>query len=301
MIPAIIAFLPKLPLTPNGKVDRQALLIPQQESPGTGAGYVAPRTELEREVAFIWAEVLGLRIVGIKDHFFELGGHSLMAVQVISRLRNAFHAELPLSLLFDNPSVETVAAALASEGYQPIPDQFLQLTPVSREGAIPASFMQEQLWFLRELEPASDAYNVPVAMRLKGCLDLVALQQAFDTIVRRHEALRTAFRFAEGILTQEVTPHQPVPIRVFDAETPESMLELLYAEARRPFHLEQGPLIRLTIARIHETDHALIIVAHHAVIDGWSLGYSIPGIGGGLSGLCRQKSASPVSRAAIPV
>ena len=273
MTPAFFVFLPKLPLTPNGKVDRRALPAPQAGQRNLSSGFAQPRAGLETQVAAVWGEVLGLNIIGATDNFFELGGHSLLAIQVISRLRANLNLELPLSCLFEAPTVEAFAAGLDSgrwkQNGKPVPP----LEPIPRGGTLPASFMQEQLWFLSQLEPASDAYNVPAAIRLKGRLDLNALQQALDLIVRRHEALRATLHFSGGNLRQTVASSLDVQIGVTDLHggSEARMVELLQAEARRPFDLERGPLIRASVARMDEMDHALVIVMHHAVTDGWSL------------------------------
>jgi amino acid adenylation domain-containing protein/FkbH-like protein len=273
MTPAFFVFLSRLPLTPNGKVDRRGLPAPQAEQRNLGSGFVNPRAGLETQVAAVWSEVLGLNMIGATDNFFELGGHSLLAIQFISRLRANLGIELPLSCLFEAPTVEAFAAGLSSGRWKHHGNPLPSLEPIPRGRNLPASFMQEQLWFLKQLEPASDAYNVPAAIRLKGRLDLNALQQALDLIVRRHEALRTTLRFSGGNLRQTVASSLDVQIGVTDLHggSEARMVELLQAEAQRPFDLEHGPLIRVSALRMDELDHALVIVMHHAVVDGWSL------------------------------
>ncbi|HEY3861976.1 MAG TPA: amino acid adenylation domain-containing protein [Verrucomicrobiae bacterium] len=273
MTPAFFIFLPKLPLTPNGKVDRRALPAPDEEARERGKEFTAPRPGLEEQAAAVWSEVLGVKAIGAADNFFELGGNSLLAIQVISRLRDIWRIELPLSCLFDAPTVQALAAGVGTGRWKLREQAVPPLEPVSRAGLLPASFMQEQLWFLHQLEPGSDAYNVPAAIHLKGPLNLKALQQSFDAIVARHEALRTTLHFSDGNLKQEITAALEVPISVADLgrQGEPKMLELFQAEARRPFDLEHGPLIRASVARLGETDHGLVIVMHHAVTDGWSL------------------------------
>jgi amino acid adenylation domain-containing protein/FkbH-like protein len=273
MVPSCFVFLPKLPLTPNGKVDRRALPAPQEEERDLSSRFVPPRAGLETRVAAVWSEVLGVKMISATDNFFELGGHSLLAIQVISRLRANLNLELPLSCLFETPTVEAFAAGLDSGRWKHNGNPLPPLEPITRSRILPASFMQEQLWFLQQLEPASDAYNVPVAIRLKGRLDLNALQQVLDMIVRRHEALRTTLHFSGGHLRQTVASALELNIGVTDLRGGREarMMELLQAEAQRPFDLEHGPLIRVSVVRLDEMDHALGIVMHHAITDGWSL------------------------------
>src|SRR5262249_17476605 len=141
----------------------------------------------------VWAEVLGVSRVGVTDNFFELGGHSLLATQVLSRAREAARATVALRELFRAPTVGGLALALG-EGRQKAEEaQGPPLVAVARTQALPLSFSQERLWFLRQLEPESAAYHLPVVLKLLGTLDEEALEKAFVEVVRRHEALRTTF------------------------------------------------------------------------------------------------------------
>src|SRR4029453_11065190 len=177
-----------LPLTPNGKVDRRALPAPSA-AVHRGSEGVAPRTPAEREVARVWAEVLGVERVSAGDNFFDLGGHSLLATQVISRLRSALGVEVPLRAVFEAPTVESLGsffdapAAPAGRGGS--------IPRLDRAGVIPLSFAQQRLWFIDKLEPGVAAYNIPNALRLEGELDEAALARALTEFLIRHTALRT--------------------------------------------------------------------------------------------------------------
>jgi amino acid adenylation domain-containing protein/FkbH-like protein len=267
MVPDSFVILPKFPLTPNGKVDRQALPPPQEEE---RANLVAPRTHSEAQVAAAWSEVLDLKSIGVTENFFDLGGNSLLAIQVISRLRESLKIELPLNCLFKAPTIESMAVALSRCSEK---ETAPALTVIPRDSVLFASFMQEQLWFLHQMEPQSDAYNVPAGIRIKGPLDTEILEHSVNFLVRRHEPLRSTLRLADGNLRQII--HQSLEIKIGLIDAPDAsdseILRLLEAEARRPFDLEHGPLIRASIVRINRLDHALVIVVHHAVMDGWSL------------------------------
>ncbi|RKG47505.1 hypothetical protein D7X30_41395, partial [Corallococcus sp. AB011P] len=149
MVPTTFVVLDALPLNSNGKVDRKAL--PEPEAPQSGHTYEAPRTEVEAKLASIWAEVLRLPRVGVKDSFFELGGHSLLATQVVSRVRVEFSVELPLRALFESPTVEALAVRLVGLTRT----STTQLTRVSHDGPLPLSFAQQRLWLIDQLEPGS--------------------------------------------------------------------------------------------------------------------------------------------------
>ncbi|HEU0079980.1 MAG TPA: amino acid adenylation domain-containing protein, partial [Longimicrobiaceae bacterium] len=274
MVPAAFVALERLPLTSNGKVDRRALPRPE---PGAGeeAAYVAPRTPTEEVLAGVWAEVLGVERVGVHDDFFELGGHSLRATQVVSRARALFGVELPLRALFEQPTLDGLAARVEAARRGAAALEGPPLCPLPREGALlPCSFAQERLWFLDQMDPGNASYNVPLALRLRGDLRPGALERALEEIVRRHEVLRTTFAPADGRPVQVVHPAPPVPLPLVDlsALTASARQAALRGLARRgaaePFDLGAGPLYRAGLVRLEETDHVLLWTVHHIVSDG---------------------------------
>lgn len=275
MVPAAIVFLETLPLTPNGKLDRKALPAPEEEA--TTMESVAPRTALEDQVAGIWREVLGRKQIGVKDNFFELGGHSLLATQVLSRLRELFQVQPPLIEFYAAPTIESLANGLAAGKWALEGAPSLSRRSLTGSGEAPMSFVQERLWFLDQLEPGSAAYNVPTALRLRGKLSEEALGRALNSVIERHEALRTTLRCAAGILTQVVAPELKIEIYRKDFSSLPTELRDGQAqdwaenEARRGFDLEKGPLVRTGLARLSESEHLLIVVLHHTISDGWSL------------------------------
>ncbi|MBV9649834.1 MAG: amino acid adenylation domain-containing protein, partial [Pseudonocardiales bacterium] len=279
MVPSAFVLLDQLPLNANGKLDRRALPAPEW-SPDA-AGYVAPRTETERVVAEIWAEVLGVERVGIEDNFFELGGDSITSIRVASRLRAAFDAELSPRVVFTHATVAQLAAAIPAGSGQ------LSAIPVlPRDGELAAftaaqSFAQQRLWFLHEFEPDSAEYVTRLGLRLQGQLNVDALSAAFTGLVARHESLRTTFEHVDGVGIQVVHPPQPVSVPVLDVShlaEPQRSAELerlLAAESNQPFDLGAGPLMRTRLVRLDAEDHVLIVLLHHIIIDGWSTGVLI--------------------------
>ncbi|HEX7240350.1 MAG TPA: amino acid adenylation domain-containing protein, partial [Longimicrobiaceae bacterium] len=273
LVPGALVALEALPLTPNGKLDRRALPAP---GPGGTGASAAPRTPAEEVLAGIWADVLRAERVGVHDGFFELGGHSLLATRVVSRVRDAFGVELPLRAVFEAPTVAALAERVeeARGGGAPPPP----LVPVPRGRPLPLSFSQHRLWFIDRLEPGSAAYNMPFPLRLGGGLHPGALEHALSEVVRRHEALRTRFPVVDGEPVQHVDPPRPVPIPRVDLRgaAPErregELARLAAEEARRPFDLAAGPLLRATLVRLDDAQHALLFTLHHVVSDGWSMG-----------------------------
>ena len=177
MVPSFFVKLPALPRTFSGKVDRRALPVPERKRDAMKAPFVAPRTPTEEIVAGIWAQVLEVKEVGIHDNFFELGGHSLRMTQVVSRLSKAFQIELPLRTLFEIPTVSALATRIEVIQRTADNQQLPPLVATSRNGHLPLSFAQQRLWFLDQLEPGTIAYNLPMAARLTGQINVAVLQR----------------------------------------------------------------------------------------------------------------------------
>ena len=291
MIPATFVRLDVLPLTENGKVDRQAL--PTAEArPDAQTGYTAPRTTVEEILAGIWADVLGLERVGINDNFFEIGGHSLSATRVISRVRRDLDVEIRLRSLFEAPTIAKLACFIShSSSIDGSKNDSAASSPPliarPRGTQIPLSFAQQRLWFLDRLEPNSSFYNILLALRLAGRLDIAALQMALKAVVGRHEVLRTCFPLVDEKPVQSIQPdleiclpliplhHMPVEARTTEVE------RLILEEAHKPFDLAAGPLIRGCIFETAPadaggaTEYILVLSLHHSIADGWSMGILI--------------------------
>lgn len=299
MIPMVIMFLPAMPLTANGKVDRYGLPDPEQGRHSEGM-YVAPRTVTEDILAGLWSEVLKRDSVGVRDNFFDLGGHSLLATQVMSRLRQAFRVELPLRTLFDAPSIAQLAEVVDAARTLGWSDQFPTVLPVPRTGPVPLSFAQQRLWVLAQLDPDSPAYNISIALRVLGPLDMAALQQSFDEIGRRHEVLRTTFKVNDGEPVQVIAPSLSIPLPVVDLQhVPEQDRQaaadrLAAAEAQRPFDLHYGPMLRVNALRLSPVEHVLLLTVHHIVSDAWSSHVLVREVTA-LYGACVEQRPSPLT------
>ena len=271
MAPSAFMRLEALPLTPNGKLDRNALPAPEGEAFGA-RDYEAPVTNMEQMLADIWAEVLKVERVGRRDNFFDLGGHSLLAVQVVSRIRQGLGLEAKLADVFARPVLADCAALLdeaAGASLAPIPS-------VERTKPIALSFAQQRLWFLAQLEGASEAYHISLNLKLTGELDREALRCALDRIVGRHEGLRTTFETGGGEPFQRIAPADVgFALAYRDVRgRPDGEVELdrlAGEEASAPFDLARGPLIRGLLVQEAADEHTLFITMHHIVGDGWSI------------------------------
>ncbi|MFZ5833576.1 MAG: amino acid adenylation domain-containing protein, partial [Planctomycetota bacterium] len=284
MVPSTIVSLESLPRTPNGKIDRRALPAPDDSRPELESQYVAPRTPLEEQLAGIWCEVLALDRVGIHDDFFTLGGHSLLAARVNARIFSVFGANLPLRRLFECPTIAGLAhdieaqhggdgdrAGKATRRLSPLPRE------QSRPNRFPLSFAQQRLWFLEQMEGELTAYNIPLAWRLRGRLNIEALRRTLEQIVHRHESLRTTYQFGDGDPVQTVLPPQrfELPISDLAGRKPEEreidLVQLGLDDAQRRFDLTADLMLRATLVRVGDDDHALLLTMHHIASDGWSL------------------------------
>jgi len=276
MVPSSLEPIAEIPLNRNGKVDRRALPAPQNARAAAEA-YVAPSGPVEEALAAVWADVLRLDRVGVQDNFFTLGGHSLLATQVVSRIREALGVELPLRRIFEASTIRQIAQEIDRE-LGAANAAVLGPSAAAVDGGEPLSFAQQRLWFLDQLEPGNPAYNLPLPVRLTGELSLEALERTFAEVARRHAALRTTFAVQDGQPVQVIADPAPLDLRVLDLSNApdeargEWASELAREDARHPFDLRTGPLLRLGLLRLAEQEHLLVVTLHHIVADGWSVG-----------------------------
>ena|GEM_PF-1264499 len=274
MVPALVRVMDPLPLTGSGKVDRRRLPEPDLAGETEARKIVRPRTPVEEILCELYADVLGLKRAGVDEDFFRLGGHSLLATQLAVRASAATGREVSVRWLFEAPTPAALAARIEAASETPLPP----ITKSATTGPVPASFAQRRLWFLEQMDGSGGAYNMPGAFRLKGDLDIAALETAFAAIVRRHAALRTRFVERDGEPMQEILPPAPVPIVQEDlSQLPPAAREMevqrrMHGEAQEPFDLGQGPLIRVRLLRLGANEHVLLATMHHIVSDGWSIG-----------------------------
>ena len=280
MVPARLVFLEELPLTPNGKVDRRALPPPEQVQAHREKGS-EHHSLLEEMLADVWAHVLGVDEVGVHDNFFELGGHSLLAMRLISRLREVFEVEPTIDDIFETDTLSDLAKRLSELIAEQQTGKSLPLQRVERDGEIPLSFAQQRLWFLDQLTPGSFAYNVPAAFRVHGPLNISALEQSLNEMLRRHESLRTTFADSGGKPRQVIAAEATIGLPVIDLsyldadEQQQEAMRLAAEEARKPFDLARGPLLRVSLLRLSADDHVVLCTMHHIISDGWSMGVLI--------------------------
>jgi amino acid adenylation domain-containing protein len=267
MVPVHYVVLDAWPLSANGKIDRKALPLPDLTQRGE---YVAPCNATEEKLASLWEEILGCGQVGVHDNFFEMGGHSLAAMRLVAAIARDFSIELPVRVIFESPTVATLALRLLDTGLcrpalPPIPS-------MPRDGRkIPLSLNQQRLWFIQQMAPESAAYNMPISLRLSGKLNLAALQQAVDTLLARHEIFRTRLVERDGEACQEILPEVTLPLVVEPIEPGTTTETLLAREAAIPFNLGSAPLLRLKLWTLGDEEFLLQLTLHHIIADAFTL------------------------------
>ncbi|WP_338576180.1 non-ribosomal peptide synthetase [Pseudomonas canadensis] len=275
-----------LPKTSSGKVQRAACALRHKD--GSLDSYAqfpdlqaqvsdgALESELHNQIAAIWCEQLHIASVAADDHFFLLGGNSITATQVVARLRETLGLELNLRMLFEAPTLEGFAANVAQLQQDGGVAQGA-IHSLSRQEELPQSLAQNRLWITWQLDPHSSAYTIPGALRLRGELDEDAVRASFQQLIQRHEALRTRFYERDGQAFQRVDAKADFELQVIDlsdlpvAEREARAQQIREDEARTQFDLEKGPLLWVTLVRLDDEDHQLLVTLHHIIADGWSL------------------------------
>ncbi|MCB0729106.1 MAG: AMP-binding protein, partial [Ignavibacteriae bacterium] len=271
MIPSELIVLNQLPLTNNGKVDRKFLSQREDVIEIDKLNYIAPETDTEKKLTEIWQDLLGIEKIGVHDNFFELGGHSLLGMRVISAIRKKLDSEIAIKDLFVYPTVSELSRYLdtLSKG--------LILPPVTAEQRpekIPLSYSQERLWFIDQLE-GSVQYHVPAVLRLKGKLNIEALTRSLQTIINRHEVLRSVILQEDGAGYQVVQDKDNWDLEIIDGgkfkDSPEELQSNILKLIGKPFDLSKDHMMRIHLIRLSEDENILVITMHHIASDGWSV------------------------------
>jgi len=299
MVPSAFVLLDKFPLTSSGKISRRDLPEPDGSRQELGADYVAPRSLIEENLVLIWNEVLGIERVGIHDNFFELGGHSLVAIRVNARISSELQVDFSVRNLFEAPTIAGLANKIEELRRVGAGMSSLPLVRVTRDPGCgwPLSFSQQRLWFLEQLEGELTAYNMSFGWRIRGELDAEALRGALETLVNRHEVLRTTFAMPDDEPVQVVGEAVIFDLPVVDLTPLDSEAQALEIsrferqEAGRAFDLKNDLMLRAFLLRLSENEHVLLIVMHHIASDGWSLGVLRRELGKLYRAYCRGEEA----------
>jgi non-ribosomal peptide synthetase component F len=267
MVPQLFTVVERLPLTPNGKLDRRALAT----APVTGGenrDTVAPRTPSEKVVAAVFADVLGVAVVGAFDDFFALGGHSLLATRAVARLQDVFDGEVPLRTLFENPTVESFAKTVEGAAAAGKRSRIARADPTV---PVPLSLQQAGVWHsAHQLGESFASYNIPLELWLHGDLDVHALERGLADLIADHDILRTTFPEQDGVPVQVVAEHTDVTLNAARATRAE-VAAIAQAQALTKFSLKTEPPWRIRLLSVGDDEHVLLITLHHILADGWSM------------------------------
>jgi len=273
MIPAYFIWLEVFPINTAGKVDKKVLLKMPLPPKDKQRHYVPPRNETEQRLVYIWEEVLGQKEIGIYSNFFEIGGQSLKAAQVLFRLHKELAVKLELKHIFDYPTVAELAGAIRATRNI----DYKSISAAPSLAFYDASKAQTRIWLAHMLNQHNTTYSIMDAYTFKGELNTKALIQALNTIIVRHESLRTTFHFINEELKQKIHLQNDVHpvidhIDLTTNDTPHKQIqEYAVNFACKPFDLAKGPLLRLAIVRLSEKEHVVLFSIHHIIVDEWSM------------------------------
>jgi amino acid adenylation domain-containing protein len=277
MLPSAFVQLDELPRTLNGKIDRKALPALDAMQAGRENGSSGRHTPVEEIISGIWCEVLKLPSVARGDNFFNLGGHSLLVTHTILRVRDILKVELPIRSLFESPTLAQFSQLVQEQLGKGKQHELTTITPAPRDGDLPLSYSQQRMWIFESLASGSASFHVPLGVRLKGKLNVAALEQTFSEIIRRHESLRTVFPAVNDGPVQIIQPPARCVLPIVDlsalstADREQEAMTLAQSETLRRFDLNKGPLLRLMLLRMEKEDHIVICTMHHIISDGQSL------------------------------
>jgi amino acid adenylation domain-containing protein len=287
MIPASYFFLERMPLTAHGKIDHPALAGMQRGLVVAEGEIVAPRNSTEEVLTSMWADLLEVEEVGVFSDFFELGGHSLLAGRLLARVANVFGVSFPIRAVFEAPTIEALARRVdEARGLQAKEPQ-LEIARVETHGPQPVSIVQENVLRIERELPGLPQFNLPYVYRLQGPLNIPALEWSLAEVVRRHDSLRTAFEWVDKRPVALIAPasamKSPLVIEDLAAEAPPGngrakVLLLKKAELRAEqeawtaFDVTRTPLFRARLFRLGPDDQVLLLILHHIIVDGWSIG-----------------------------
>ncbi|KAA3617205.1 MAG: amino acid adenylation domain-containing protein [Calditrichaeota bacterium] len=277
MVPSAFVEMSSFPLTTHKKIDKKALPEPDLKSIGANNEFVTPRNASEETLAVIWSSILGIEKISVFDNFFDLGGHSLLATKLIARIREAFAIDLPLRNVFENNTIDLLSRQIEIIRRQESDQQLPEITRFDRTNDIPVSLPQQRLWFIDQFSKGNAIYNIPFSTKIKGDLDVTALEKSINQVIARHESLRTSFTDKKGIPFQNISDKIDFELPISDLQQSDSnaveqeSLKRASEIVNWEFDLNNAPLFKIELFKISNNEHILVAVMHHIISDGWSM------------------------------
>jgi amino acid adenylation domain-containing protein/FkbM family methyltransferase len=273
MIPSFFVEMEQLPLKSNGKVDLKAL-----PEPGIQPleGSIAPRNDMEKKIAALWAGILDIdeSVISVNSDFFDLGGHSLRATTFISLVRSQFKVDVSLAEFFKHSILKEFAEILQGAEIQ----KYNSILAIEKKEYYDLSYAQKRLWVICLLEENYSIYNEPSAVILEGNFQVELFEKAVQQVVNRNEMLRTVFILKDGVPRQKILENLDISVKLLDlrelnkGEKDHQAKEIYKQVAEGAFDFETGPLFRFQMVRLAEKRYLFIVNMHHIIVDGWSSG-----------------------------
>jgi acyl-CoA synthetase (AMP-forming)/AMP-acid ligase II/acyl carrier protein/NRPS condensation-like uncharacterized protein len=295
-VPGLIHFVPEIPKGAGGKIKRGELAAAFSKAQPTaeqrGGKIVSPHSELERQLAVLWAEIMDIDQIDVDQDVFALGVDSLAMTQMILRVEQRFGVYFSFKDIFNAPTVAALALRLQSSKKRSADvllnstDPPAEIACVTGDGPRPMSIVQERMLRIERQLPGLPQFNLPFAFRLQGPLDVPALERSLAEVVRRHDSLRTVFSWRDEVPVAHVMPDVDVKsiliVKDLAARAPPGntrVEELLLIKAEleaeqaslKPVDMNHAPLLRAYLFRLGTRDHVLLLVLHDIIIDGWSM------------------------------
>ena len=297
MIPTSFKIVNEFPLLSSGKVNRKEIPNIEQFNLGNQEDFALPKNPVEETVLEIWKDVLNVEKISVNESFFALGGHSLIATQLISRIKNIFEIDISVQNLFDNPTVSELASVIKKDLSDHKESSTPRLQKRQKPELIPLSLNQERLWFIDKMLGENSIFNLVGIVRLEGKLDVENLEKSIDSVVERHEILRTNFKEEKGFPHQVISEDKKINLESVDLSdteisTDELIRQFVSRETETPFDLKNDVLLRGKLLNFGDEKFALILTIHHIVCDGWSMGILIREITNNYQSLSAEKKSN---------
>jgi acyl carrier protein len=264
MVPARIIDMETFPRKPNGKIDYDSL---PDQLPEQAVGDNSPRSDIQKKLAKIWWEILGVEHIGVNTRFFEAGGNSLNAMSLMAKIRKEFNIKISLREVFNNPTINHQEEIIKKQAGE----KHVSLEPTEKKEHYPLSSQQKRIYFFQQIDDKSIIYNINHAYELEGDFNRERLENILGKLTRKHESLRTSFESINGEPVQRIHDEAKFTGEYFENCKDENQIKGVIKNFIRPFDLTKAPLLRVGLIKMEKEKHILITDIHHIIADGVSI------------------------------
>jgi amino acid adenylation domain-containing protein len=252
-----------------GNINLSSLIVPSLQSNLKEEIKAERFQKFEVQIIETWKEVLGINNISSTDNFFSIGGHSLLAIEVAAKLTEKFRLSITIKDIFEYDDVQSLASKIATTLPNTKSLELPPIIPAMINRLVPVTNNQMQVWYLEEMFAGTTMHNLPSAIRLKTKVDKKILEKAFDTLIQRHDVLKTAIIVEDGVPVQKMLEVDATKIEV-ERATLETIVSKLNIDAKFVFDKKRPPLFRVKLYKLADDDYVLFFMVHHAIWDGWS-------------------------------